>query len=39
MSKMPLSREVAYAAVGLFLVWLLVLGLDTAALWLRGLPH
>lgn len=35
--KMPLSREVAYAAVGLFIAWLLVVLLDTAAMWARGL--
>ncbi len=37
--KLPLSREIVYAAVGLVLVWLVVVALDTAALWLRGLPH
>lgn len=35
--KMPLSREVAYTAAGLFIVWLLVVLLDTAAMWVRGL--
>jgi len=35
--KMPLSREVAYTAAGLFIAWLLVFLLDTAALWGRGL--
>lgn len=35
--KIPLSREVAYTAVGLFVAWLLVVLLDTAALWARGL--
>ncbi|GIW33753.1 MAG: hypothetical protein KatS3mg072_1086 [Meiothermus sp.] len=35
--KMPLRREMALTAAGLFLVWLLVALLDTAALWLRGL--
>lgn len=34
--KMPLSREVAYTTAGLFLVWLLVVLLDAAALWARG---
>ncbi len=35
--KMPLTREIALAAAGLFLVWLLVVLIDSAALWLRGL--
>lgn len=34
--KMTENRQIAYLALGLFLVWLLVALLDTAAWWFRG---
>lgn len=37
--KLSESRQIAYLALGLFVVWLVVAMLDTAALWLRGLPQ
>jgi hypothetical protein len=37
--KLSETRQIAYLALGLFVVWLLVALLDTAALWVRGLPQ
>ncbi|GIW38916.1 MAG: hypothetical protein KatS3mg075_397 [Meiothermus sp.] len=34
--EMPFAREVALMFGGTFLVWLLVVLLDAAALWARG---